>query len=150
MTGGQAAATGTINVRRSNVGSRRGSLRYEAYRFSNGRNTHNPEAIVIETRTIDYPVKFTNWVTGDILPKPEWPHYTLYTINPVNWALIKTVQRINEEDLPNFQIDMNDLIANARRAHSRFTRVVIVWDDGTLDTILDRHVEDSIFFLESY
>ncbi len=148
MPNGQVAATGQIGVRVSNVGFRRGSMRYEAFRFSNGRKTTNRLAEVILTNTIDFPVKFTEFRTGDIIPQPENPAYTMFTIAPVNWAVIKEVERVKEEALP--VINQNDLIDSARRAWSRFTRVIVIWDDGSPDSILLRHVEDSIFFLESY
>ena len=148
MPNGQVAATGQIGVSVSNVGFRRGCMRYEAYRFSNGRKTTNRLAEVIETNTIDFPVKFTDWRDGKTVPQPENPAHTMFTIAPVNWALIKEVQRVEEEALP--VIDLDDLIDSARRAWSRFTRVIVIWDDGSPDSILLRHVEDSIFFLESY
>ena len=148
MPNGQVAATGQIGVRVSNVGFRRGSMRYEAFRFSNGRKTTNRLAEVILTNTIDFPVKFTEFRTGDIIPQPENPAYTMFTIAPVNWAVIKEVERVKEEALP--VINQNDLIDSARRAWSRFTRVIEIWDDGSPDSILLRHLEDSIFFLESY
>lgn len=148
MADGQAVATGQMGVRVSNVGFRRGTLQYEAFRFSNGRKLTNPIGDVIETNTIDFPVKFTSAFSGKTIPQPENPAYTMFTINPVNWALIKRVQQVQEEALPT--IDLNDLIASARKAWSRFTRVIVIWDDGSPDTILFRHLEPGIFFLESF
>ena len=148
MPVGQIAVTGQMGVRISNVGFRRGVMQYEAYRFSNGRKTTNRLPEVIETNTIDFPVKFTDWRDGRVIPQPENPSYMMYTINPVNWALIKEIQQVEEENLPT--IDMNDVIDSARRAWSRFTRVVVVWDDGSPDSILLRHIEEGIFFLESF
>ncbi len=148
MPNGQTAVTGQVGVSVSNVGFRRGSMRYEAYRFSNGRKTTHRLAEVILTNTIDFPVKFTDWRDGKTVPQPENPAYTMFTIAPVNWAVIKEVERVKEEALP--VIDQNDLIDSARRAWSRFTRVIVIWDDGSPDSILLRHLEPSIFFLESY
>jgi len=148
MADGQAVATGQMGVRVSNVGFRRGTLQYEAYRFSNGRKTTNRLPEVTLTNTIDFPVKFTNAFSGKVIRQPENPAYTMFTINPVNWALIKRVQQVQEEALP--AIDLNDLIDSARRAWSRFTRVVVIWDDDSPDSILLRHLEPGIFFLESF
>lgn len=148
MPNGQAVATSQIGVSVSNIGFRRGVMQYEAYRFSNGRKTTNRLPEFIETNTIDFPVKFTNPFTGKVIPQPENPSLTLFTVNPVNWALIKEVQAVEEEALP--AIDLDDLIDSARRAWARFTRVVVIWDDGSPDSILLRHLEPGIFFLESF
>jgi len=148
MAVGQAVADSQIDVRVSDVGFRRGCLRYEAFRFSNGRKTTNRLPEFIETNTIDFPVKFTNVFTGKITPQPENPAYTMFTTNPVNWALIKEVQRVEEENLP--VIDENDLTQSARKAWARFSRAIVIWDDGSPDSILLRHLEPGIFFLESF